>query len=111
AAIKTLVAELTEVKTPAPVPTPPPRQPSVAEPTKTGVRTAPEQRVAMPVPAPELDDLDTKPPGATGSRPPGVLPQRITHTGLRAIPGNPATKGPKSSPPVIRIPDKKGDSQ
>ncbi|MEP6864725.1 MAG: hypothetical protein ABJE66_29165, partial [Deltaproteobacteria bacterium] len=114
-AIKSLVAELTEVKTPAPTLPPaaaPPRheerKPSAAEPTRTGVRGVSEPRVAMP--APELDDLDTKPPGATGSRPSGVLPQRITHTGLRPIPVT-TTKGPKSSPPVIRIPEKKGDSQ
>jgi hypothetical protein len=108
AAIHALVGELTEVKPPAPAPEE--RKPSVAEPTKTGVRAAPEPKPAVEVPVPDLDDLDTKPPGATGSRPPGTMPQRVTRTGLRPIPVT-TTKGPKSTPPVIRIPEKKSDSQ
>ena len=124
-AIRALVAELTEVKTPAPTPTPPPaaaapRPKSAAEPTKTGVRPEPRPASAMPIAEPPPssagsqrrrsleDDIETQPSvGATGSHPPGVLPQRITNVGLRTI----STKGPKSAPPVVRIPDKKGDSQ
>lgn len=120
AAIRTLVAELTEVKTPAPTPTPPPAAPaprpqSAAEPTKTGVRGMPEPRPAsaMPVaqPPPSTarrrsveDDIETQPSAsATGS---GAL-KSITNVGIRPV----TTKGPKSTPPVVRIPDKKGDSQ
>ncbi|MEO9156227.1 MAG: cyclic nucleotide-binding domain-containing protein [Kofleriaceae bacterium] len=104
-----LVAELTEVKA-APPAQAAARLPSAAEPTKTALRAAPEPRPAVAMAVPTLDDLDTKPAGTTGSYPAGVLPQRVTVTGMRPLPVT-TTKGPKSSPPVIRIPDKKLDSQ
>ena len=98
------VAELTEVKTPAPTLTPPPaaarheeRKPSAAEATKTGVRGVPEQRpaLAMPVPAPELDDLDTKPPGATGSRPSACCRNGSRTPGYARCRDRSPTKGPE----------------